>query len=287
MKKYALLGTAALLVLITGLAIYRSNDQKDTAVNTEPKGRYVALGDSVSAGVGLEQDSDSSACGRTEQSYPQLVAAQNNYQLSNLSCSGATLLNGILGTQDVNKLLTKPQIDQLFSRPKPDLITVTIGANDAKWTTIFGQCYTGTCGSDGDTAAVQSSLELVKSDVQAMLARIAAEYGSAAPPVVVTGYHQVFPAAAPASCADLTNIDANELAWGRQLQSSIGDRLRLATQPYSFASFVAVDFSGHELCSDDSWVQSLNEKQPYHPTAAGQAAFAKAVTAAIQQQKVQ
>jgi lysophospholipase L1-like esterase len=273
MKKYVI---GAVIVIVR-----RHSHQDKTPVAVTPSGSYVALGDSVAAGVGLKTDSDSSACDRTNQAYPNLVASALNYKLANLACSGATLPAGVLGQQDVNQLKAKPQLDQLFARTKPSLITMTIGANDAGWTAVFAKCYTGTCGTADDTAGVKQRLAVMGANLQKALAQIQQHYGSNMPQIVVTGYHQVFPASLPAAgCTDLTGIDANELAWGRQQQAAINDTVQNAVKSFAVAKYVAVDFSGHELCAADPWVQGLGDKQPYHPTEAGQAAFAKQIEAA-------
>jgi lysophospholipase L1-like esterase len=101
------------------------------------------------------------------------------------------------------------------------------------------------------------------------------------PKVVITGYHQLFPASAPAGCRDLSGIDASELAWGRGFQTRLNAAIKEAAAKYTFASYTDVDFTGHEICSADSWVQTLNDKEPFHPTVEGQQAYAKAVLDAV------
>ena len=130
MKKYLIIGALFVVILVASFLAFGNNHKVDTP-RVATQGTYVALGDSVAAGVGLQYDSDSSACDRTNQAYPDVVAKRLNYKLSNVACSGATLPQGITGKQDVNELLVSPQLQQLFSMPKPKLITITIGANDA------------------------------------------------------------------------------------------------------------------------------------------------------------
>ncbi len=279
MKKYVI-GCVVIAVVAVAALSAVGNHGKATAPKVSSQGSYVALGDSVAAGVGLKYDSDSSACNRTNQAYPDLVANRLNYTLRNIACSGATLPEGILGKQDVNDLLVQAQLQQLFDQSKPKLITLTIGANDAKWTDILRKCYTSECGSVDDTAAVQASLETVTTNLRSMLNQIGQHYAGSLPLVIVTGYHQVFPATVSATCTDLNGINASELAWGRQLQTSINNSLEAAVKG-STATFVPMNFSGHELCTTDPWVQGLGDNQPYHPTAVGQAAFATQIISAI------
>jgi lysophospholipase L1-like esterase len=290
-KRFWIIAVLGIVVVIAAvLVVHFLLAQKDTAVapttsTTPSKGSYVALGDSVAAGEGLKDFSDSSACDRTEQSYPKQVATQGGYTLWSVACSGATIANGIQGAQEVNKLQLVPQLEQLYARQaatgKPALVTLTIGANDINWASLLQNCYTSVCGTAADQAQVRSSLRTLDTNLRQVLASLQAHYGAQPPTIVVTGYHQVFPAAPAAGCTDLPGIDTAELAWGRQLQTSLNDTIQSAVKAYPRVEFAAVDFSGHELCSAESWVQGLGDAQPYHPTQAGQAAFAKAVLAAV------
>ena len=119
MKRYFALG---LLILIIALGIFINLGHKTMTVNKITyNGSYIALGDSVSAGDGLTDYSDSSACNRSNQSYPYLVSEAQNLQLFNLSCSGATFAEGINGPQTVNQLTISSQINQLSNLKKPKL----------------------------------------------------------------------------------------------------------------------------------------------------------------------
>ncbi|MBC7546857.1 SGNH/GDSL hydrolase family protein [Candidatus Saccharibacteria bacterium] len=280
-KRGILIGIALLGIVGLAFAATSIGSGKNTVITSSvPTKSYIALGDSVAAGVGLKTDSDSSACNRTNQSYPVVTAKSLNYSVKNLACSGATLNEGILGKQDVNQLLVTPQIDQLFALAQPNVISVTIGANDAQWTNIIAKCYTSTCGSDADTVAVNDKLATVTVNIQKFLTSVKDHYKNNPPTVLLTGYYQVFPVAS-ATCTDLKGIDQSELTWGRQQQAAIGTTIESAAKDFSFAKYVPLDFTGHELCSSDSWVQGISDKQPYHPTEAGQAAIARQVAQVI------
>jgi lysophospholipase L1-like esterase len=279
MKRYTF-GTVLVFALIA-IGLVAANQHSKPQAPNEPHNSYVALGDSVAAGVGLEDYSDSSACDRTNESYPNLVAAKLNLKLKNFACSGATLPAGILGEQDVNQLMVAPQLDQLFSQPRPYLITITIGANDTQWTTFIAKCYAGECGSAEDSAAVNELLATVSVNLQNTLSQIQSHYKTAVPHVVVTGYHHVFPAG-PTTCSDLSDINASELAWGRQQQTNLNNSTAHVVAEFSFAKFAAIDFSGHELCTTDAWVQGIGGNAPYHPTDEGQAAYARQIVSTVQ-----
>lgn len=269
----------AVAVVIGGLLLWPHAAAPKPAP-AAPRPPYAALGDSVAAGLGLQPYSDPSACARTDQSYPHQVASGLDLRLYNLSCSGATMQNGILGSQEVNNLAVPAQLDQLFNLPKPRAVSLTVGANDAGWTSFLTKCYRAVCGTPEDTAAVGGSLTTLTSNLQDLFTRIQDHFGPAIPPVIVAGYYQVVPSPA-ASCQDLSGVDAAEQAWLRQEQTALNDAIRTAASPFAFVHYTDVDFSGHELCTDSPWVQGLADPAPYHPTAAGQTAYAKKVMAAI------
>ena len=284
MKRLRIIAIIIVLVFLLALAVIRGGHQSQPKKVMKSNETYVALGDSVAAGDGLEQYSDSSACDRTNESYPNVVASRLNVKLVNISCSGATLAQGILGSQNVNDLQVTSQIQQLFKLPKPALISITIGANDIGWTNYIEKCYEGECGSPADTAAINQSLSSVSSNLSSVLLQIMDHYQLPLPHVVVTGYHQVFPLN-PINCSDLSGINANELIWGRQQQAALNNTLEQVVAHFSYAKFATINFSGHELCTSDPWVQGLNDSAPYHPTDAGQIEFANQVIAANESYK--
>lgn len=95
MKKYLYVVIALIAVVVAVSLVRRSSDNPATPVSY--KGSYVALGDSVAAGVGIGDYTDASACNRTNKSYPVQYAQSQSLKLTSLACSGATLTAGILG----------------------------------------------------------------------------------------------------------------------------------------------------------------------------------------------
>jgi lysophospholipase L1-like esterase len=269
-----------LLILVIIIAVVISSHHSKMTARLEPLKSYVAMGDSIAAGVGLDTYSDSSACDRTNQSYPDLVAKSLNLKLDSLACSGATIRAGIIGSQDVNDLNVAPQLNALFKRPKPYLVTLTIGANDVNWTSFIQKCYVGTCGTQQDTANVDSLLNQLSNNLQNTLSKIKSHYVGDPPRVIVTGYHQVLPTGG-LTCSDTTGISQTEMTWARQQQSKLNSTINSVVNEFSYAKFASINFSGHELCTSDSWVQGISDSNPYHPTDAGQESFAKSVISTI------
>lgn len=273
----------ALLVIGGGIVIgLTAGHRTPPAVSSPKAGSYVALGDSVAAGVGLPSYADSSACDRTTEAYPELIAARLNYALTDVACSGATTGQGLIGQQDVNQLLVPPQITALSAGHEPQLVTMTIGANDAQWTHFIQQCYTAVCGTSADSAAVSADIAQMSQNLTTALQTIQQTYRQP-PRVLLTGYYQLFAASPVASCPELSGIDSTEQAWIAQLQSSLNDAIQATARSFAFAGYVNLDFQGHALCSSDPWIQGIGAKAPYHPTADGQKAIAKAILAALPQ----
>lgn len=239
---------------------------------------YVALGDSVAAGDGLATNSDPSACNRTDESYPSVVARSAQQDLRNIACSGATTGAGILGVQDVNQLTVDAQLDQLFASKNPAVITMTIGANDMQWTTLLTRCYNSLCGTPADTALVDEHLLTLNTNLRRILQSLQDHYTTNKPKIIVTGYYQIF-AAKKQSCSEQSTIDQSEIDWERAQQTKLNTTIQNAVAAYPLAKFAPVDYTGHELCTADSWVQDLSAKAPFHPTAAGQQAYVKAIQA--------
>ena len=99
---------------------------------------YVALGDSVAAGRGL--DDTGGLCRRSPRAYPRLVLSEltertrGRIRFSSLACSGATA-----GQSDAPGLRSfHRQVSGALARltGRPALVSVTIGINDFEWSDI-------------------------------------------------------------------------------------------------------------------------------------------------------
>jgi lysophospholipase L1-like esterase len=235
-------------------------------------GNYAALGDSVAAGAGLA--SPVTACDRSPDAYPYTVASSSGLTLSHLACSGAKADEGIYDSQQRSSIILPAQLDQAFSTGTPDLITLTIGANDARWTQFIRQCYYIRCGYSVDTGRFNAYLVDLKLELNVIMAKIHTLSDGDPPQVIVTGYYNPF---SSVSCSETNNLTTNEVSWLRARVNSLNTAIRGTVGKYSYADYAPVSFTGHEICSADSWVQGPSDPMPFHPTAAGQQAIATAV----------
>lgn len=101
--------------------------------------RIASLGSSFAAGPGVPPQIEPRAAMRSGQNYPHLLAQQLNAELTDLTVSGATLLNITVDPQTV--LFSKKTFPvQISNLPEDaDIITITAGGNDINY--IGGMLY--------------------------------------------------------------------------------------------------------------------------------------------------
>lgn len=222
---------------------------------------YVALGDSYSSGVGTGvYDAASGACQRSPLSYPPLwVAEHHPASFTFVACAGAT-------TADVRA----NQISAL--RPITDLVTITIGGNDAGFGPVLQTCTVAksdrTC-----LAAVDAAEAFERTVLRDRLARTYAAIRAAAPRahVVVLGYPRLFeltPSCADPLAPNLTR--RSKLNEGADVLDSV---IRSASQQHAFGFTDVRDrFAGHGVCSANPWINGPSMPAsvgPYHPNQTG------------------
>lgn len=239
--------------------------------------KYTALGDSVAAGAGL--GSSDATCDRSSQAYPHAVAAQLGTTAVHLACSGAKVDDGLYDSQRRNGTLLPAQLDAAFTGGTPDVMTVTIGANDARWVQFLRYCYWSDCGNRVDSAAAKVYRADLRVELYWFLSKVEQMSAGDPPQVLLNGYYQVF---SRATCDDTARFTATERSWLRSRTNDLNQAIRSVVRYFDFAEYVPVNFSGHELCASDPWVQGVAGASPFHPTAGGQAAIARAHLAKIE-----
>ncbi len=237
---------------------------------------YVALGDSIAAGAGLPVvygSNEDTICGRSYEAYPYQVAAGLGTNVTHLACSGAKVDEGIYGEQERGGIEVPAQLDRAFQSGTPDLITVTIGANDVRWSKFIRSCYVWTCDTKAQSLLAKTYRADLRIELAYMLSKIQYLSNGATPTVLLSGYFAPF---SNLDCVETDRITSNEQAWLQQQANALNQAIQSVIPYYSFAQYVPIDFTGHELCSADTWVQGTNDVAPFHPTAQGQAAIAEA-----------
>ncbi|MCM3921934.1 SGNH/GDSL hydrolase family protein [Frankia sp. AiPs1] len=238
-----------------------------------------ALGDSYSSGEGNPPfDTVTPRCRRSNQAWPQKLTTMAPPTTVALfaACSGAT-------TDALNESFKGelPQLTQLRRlRTAPDVVTITIGGNDAGFSDVILSCFAWKCFWDGKDQREQNRITRELPDV---LSANYAALKAAAPQsrILVIGYPEIFPSSQRKNtCPWLSSTERRQLT---KLNSQLDRVIRRAAADAD-VEYVATDraLRGHELCTKDSWVAPIGLLPPArdlsaHPTARGQQAIATAV----------
>lgn len=251
-KGSRLLGTA----MIAALALVGGATTAG-AVETTAYDSYVALGDSYSSGVGAGDYGDSDGCKRSANAYPQLYAdAAGVGDFQSVACLGAR-------TDDV---LT--QADSLSA--ETDLVTLSVGGNDAGFTDVMIACTTSS--DQGCIDRVEEAKSYADTTLPAALDEVYAKVRANSPDaeVYVLGYPRFYEIGG--SCnAGLSDTKREAINSGADTLAEVTEA-RAAAAGFTFVD-VRDEFTGHEICSDDWWLNSLTwpVDESYHPNATGQA----------------
>jgi lysophospholipase L1-like esterase len=241
-----------------------------TAAHAQSAVRYVALGDSYSAGLGAGSYIGSSgSCDRSSNAYPQLWAdAHKPAGYSFVACSGAT-------TESV----ISSQLSALSGAAT--LVSISVGGNNVGFSSVMQTCVlksTSTCVGAIHTAEAEITNQL-PGQLDAVLGDIAARAPQAR--VVVLGYPDLYDLARSATCIGLSTTDREDLnAAANELD---GQLKAAASRHGDVFGDVRTAFAGHEICDSGSWLHSVNildVGESYHPTSAGQAGAYEPVFAA-------
>jgi N-acetylneuraminic acid mutarotase len=229
-------------------------------------GKYVALGDSYSAGVGSGGTSSDGSCLQNTNAYPALWSASHPaYQFAFAACSGKT-------AKDV-------QSSQLTAiTAGTSLITVTAGG-DPGFVPYIIACGVPTTKGDlacaAATAVARAAINtIVEPDLEHLYAAIrsrAASVGASAAKLIVFGYPDFFPG--NLLCQTSDSFEQSEV---NQTIDALDSATAKAAGTAANTTFVDVRpaFTAHELCTHDSWLNGINPTDlvtSFHPNQAGQA----------------
>lgn len=233
-------------------------------------GRYVALGDSYSSGLGTGRYTDRT-CRRSTAAFPTVVAsARPGTRLVAVACSGATVAD-----------VRREQLAALTTDTA--LVTVTAGGNDAGFTKVLARCalpmWVARC-----APPVERARDVVRRELPRRLDALYREIRRRAPAarVVVAGYPRLFNGI---DCGPFTFFSRDD----QRLLNAAADllravlRARASAAGFAFAD-VAPAFRGHAVCDPVEWLNGLSRplRESFHPNATGHArGYAPAVLAQI------
>ncbi|MFD7866111.1 SGNH/GDSL hydrolase family protein [Streptomyces sp. NPDC057682] len=278
---------AALAGLAVGTGAPGASAATDDAVS------YVALGDSMASGPLIPDITGPVACGRSTHNYAHELAASIGASLRDVTCSGAKSKHMTekqsLSLLDIPMGSAPPQFDAL--RADTDLVTLTIGGNDAGLVGIAQDCM------QLDPTATPCKDKLTEGGVDQVAQRIA-EFGPRLG-AVLDGIHQRSPQARvlvtgyglyikPGGCWPLQPVLPVDADY---LQGSV-DRMNAVIAEQSAAHGaeyidVATPSKGHDACQApaDRWLEGYVPTAlaaPLHPNKQGEAAYARIIGAHLQ-----
>jgi lysophospholipase L1-like esterase len=279
--------------------------------------RYVALGDSFSAGEGVspfDPGTDirgTNMCHRSARSYPYTVVRGRALALTHKACSGAIIpdfyqpnTNGNQGEQ--------PQLDHLDANTR--LVTLSIGGNDVGFSYVLKECMNpfqlAQCFNIPEVVErINLSLDDLRNghpercitlegyppicnpaapSLQGLYRDIAERAPNAQ--IVVANYPSLFIRHPKKDCGLLTK---DEVLW----LNDQGLRLdKVITQQVSAAAKAGVKvrlanaystFGDHGRCTKDPWILGIEvewfgiKQTSFHPTEKGQDAYARAIQKAL------
>ena len=223
--------------------------------------RYVALGDSYSAGLGAgNYIASSGSCDRSNDAYPALWSAANlPASYASVACSGAT-----------TSTVLSSQIPALST--STTLVSITIGGNDVGFQSVMETCVlfpTSTCVRAIGQAESETASQL-PGELDDVLNAITASAPDAR--VVVLGYPHLYDLGRSAGCVGLSTTDRTDLNQAADLLD--GQIQAAAFRHDDVFGDARSAFTAHEICDSAGWLHSVNFfdlSESYHPTAAGQA----------------
>ena len=271
------------------------------AAAAELRGSYVALGDSYAAGLDIPDQAGATAgCGQSSSSYPFLVARSLRLELTDMSCSSATV-GSLSAAQPTGNGTNPAQLSALSAATA--LVTLGIGGNDVGWGGIVTRCteldlIPALIGGDkasevtpcqdyytaGGTDLIQQRIQAVTGQLAEALARIRQRAPRAR--VYVVGYPELLPASG-GGCGDALGITKGDVAFLNNEELRLNAMLRQVAQAAGDGYVDTYTPSeGHDACADpaDRWIEPLipdAAAAPLHPNAVGQQGMADVIIDAI------
>ncbi|WFE54643.1 SGNH/GDSL hydrolase family protein [Micromonospora sp. WMMD1155] len=280
----------AALALATAGVLFTVATPASAAV---PTGRYVALGDSYTAGPLIPTQVDLN-CLRSNRNYPSLVAAAaGSSSFADVSCSGATTDDILSGGSGQLGTALPPQLNAVTSSTA--LVTVQIGGNDIGFSGIISDCAEASLSSPlgspcknrytaGGVDQLQARIVAATPKVTAVLQAVRRAAPSAR--VVVLGYPAILPDTGY-GCWPVVPIAYQDVPYLRTVEKSLNAMLAgVASANGATYSDVYTPSIGRDACKGSStrWVEGLvpqNAAAPFHPNARGEQGMATALLATL------
>ena len=285
--------------------------------------QVVSIGDSIAAGEGINYgftwlptqlawskpadpsptwDGNYQVCHQSSKAYGNVVAEQLNAKFNKFACTGATYGQGLTGPQKFGNVSVPAQMSQLAgANLKPDVVLVSIGANDVNFSGIVRNCITSYLFFPNDPECTQSKpgstiqndfwnqIDTVAGHWNDVATQIQDAYQGPGKPLIVftTYYDPLVTGTVSNKCVDNLMSPAQNTYLG-SLFDEMTSRLELAVGGregviVANASQVMV---GHTWCTDEPWAYGpgviassgdFSNPAPVHPLPIGQKQIAGVV----------
>jgi hypothetical protein len=157
------------------------------------------------------------------------------------------------------------------------VIIVSVGADDLNWAAMVRYCaLTPRCDDRATAAYFQQQLASFSKNYLDLLSRLAALPGH--PQVIINRYYDPF--GAYSGCLTRVGFTTANLQTLTSRLDTLNAVLAKGAAQFKFSS-PQPDFTGHQLCTAQPYVQGLSAAAPFHPTVLGQLAIALADQAAL------
>ena len=250
---------------------------------------YVALGDSFVSAPLVPTTDMNGGCLRSDSNYPQQVVAElEDYELVDVSCSGATSTS-MIGVQITGDTQQLPQFDSLT--PETDLVTLGIGGNDFDlFAGLMFSCLQAAqqdpegapCKETNQTAPGGDKLLKSARKIQGRVEAITLGIQDRAPDarVIVVNYPQFVPKTG--TCPDRLPLAPGDYPYALSINKALSDAVSAGGEA---AGAEVIDVytasKGHDICSDEPWVNGIETQADaalaLHPFLAEQEAVAEMI----------
>jgi lysophospholipase L1-like esterase len=266
---------------------------------------YIALGDSFSSGEGVPPFRPGTdkylpvrdTCHRSFRGYPALIAGRRSSPgtWGFWACSGALTVDMTRTNHENPGEIA--QLDRISrpgtTDPRVDLVTLTIGGNDAQFGSalmacVFARIVPGLESCQGDwRARVKNAIARLRTSLPGVYRTVHARAPNAR--ILVLGYPNPFPASAPQFSKCRLWLEPEDLRFLHDEVDALDASVRYAAAAASNAKVTYLapsGFAGHDACSESPWFNGLaiiptDFRYSFHPNVLGQRRLAKIALAAI------
>lgn len=308
MHRIALPSRTVIVCAVAAIAAALGAATAATAVGTAAPFTYVALGDSYSSGEGIPPFLGG-GCHRSSRAYPTWVrrpgAAKTLYATASgwasWACSGAKTANvlprslGGVPQQRLGETLDRATQLDSADLARADLVTLTIGGNDAGFIEVLLVCALSNCKTRTFEQGRAAIIDATRPQLEKVYRAVARKAPRAR--ILVLGYPGLFPATkAEQACAGLSRFRGEQTMLrrlGERLNATIAAAVRTVARSGARIEYVPVSarFAGHEVCGRKGpWLNGLVtsnsglglDAASFHPNLEGQRdGYAAVVNAAL------